>query len=71
MSTMITPPKEQLSCPSGRLPLAARRAAWDQLWRFLLASPISDAELAAAQGAEDPDKSNGKFPASCTSPEAA
>ena len=71
MSTMTTPPKEQFSWLSGRLPLAARRAAWDQLWRILLASPVSDAEHAAAQGTEDPAKGSGSLPASCTSREAA
>jgi hypothetical protein len=36
------------------LPLEARRAAWDQLWRRLLA-PISDDEPARDEATEDPD----------------
>ncbi len=64
MSTMTTPPEERPGWWSGRLPPAARRAAWDQLWRILLASRVSDAGQVAAQGAEDPDKGDGAHAAS-------
>jgi hypothetical protein len=32
--------------PSSSLPLDARRAAWDRLWRILLAPPVSQAPAA-------------------------
>jgi hypothetical protein len=55
--------------PTSRLPLQARQAAWDRLWRILLAPPASpdpgaetdpDAEFRVPSPGRNPDMRHGQ-----------